>query len=85
MRKKERQERTKFKNLNNKSEKYPGNNKRCVNAHLQLTHAFTYLRGVKGLVGPNLDPLGILVDMEKGNKESGTVALRDQLKRKIYS
>jgi len=45
-------------------------------------HAFPCLRGVKTLHGPGLDPSRILVDMEKGSKDSGTVAFRDQLTKK---
>lgn len=48
-------------------------------------HAFPRLRGFKTLLGADLDPLGVLVDiarMEKGEKESGAEALTDQLKKK---
>lgn len=48
--------------------------------NLQLMHAFPRLRGFKTLLGVDLDPLGVLVDiarMEKGEKESGAVALTD--------
>ena len=55
--------------------------RQCSSAHLQLTHTLPCLRGAKTLLGPHLDPLGMLVDMEKGSKESGIVALRNQLKR----
>jgi len=48
-------------------------------------HAFPRLRGFKTLLGEDLDPLGVLVDiarMEKGKRESGAVALTDQLKKR---
>jgi len=48
--------------------------KRRVNANLQLMHAFPRLRGFKTLLGADLDPLGVLVDiarMEEGKRESG--------------
>jgi hypothetical protein len=45
-------------------------------------HVFPCLRSVKTVLEPYLGPLGMLVDMDKGNKESGTVAFRDQLKKK---
>jgi hypothetical protein len=40
----------------------------CSSAHLQLTHAFPCLGGVKTLLGPDLDPLDMLVDMEKWSR-----------------
>jgi hypothetical protein len=58
-----KKERTIFKNLYNKSEKYSGNDKQRVDAHLQLKHAFPCLRPVKALLGPDLDPLSMLVDI----------------------
>jgi len=48
-------------------------------------HAFPRLRGFKTLLEVDLDPLGVLVDitrMEKEERESGAVALTDQLKKR---
>jgi len=45
--------------------KHPKNDRNRVGAYLQLMHAFPRLRGFKTLLGLDLDPLGVLVDIAR--------------------